>query len=240
MIQGDLFPACPWCGGLEVIELLEVWNDREFSLETCCQGLHEELCYEMDADPKFGAALLRRLRVDELTGRRIRRVVDDGACGLVMDWNLELRDVHQGDAKAFVRDHHEHNPPPAGDKFRASIYNGDTLLGVCMVGRPTARQICQRTVVEVTRLCLDRRIPTALRWNACSQLYGWAAREAKRRGYRRIITYTLESEPGTSLIAAGWTIEARTKGGSWNTPSRPRVDKAPTEPKVRWGRQLAA
>ena len=65
-------------------------------------------------------------------------------------------------------------------------------------------------------------------------LYGACRRAAKALGYARIITYTLESEPGTSLYAAGWKRVAVTKGGSWDRPSRPRMDEHPLEPKVLW------
>jgi hypothetical protein len=49
-----------------------------------------------------------------------------------------------------------------------------------------------------------------------------------------LITYTLKSEAGTSLKAAGWKIIGESKGGSWNVKSRPRVDKHPTVPKLIW------
>jgi hypothetical protein len=76
-----------------------------------------------------------------------------------------------------------------------------------------------------------------LRRNVCSKLYAAACKEAKRRGYRVLITYTLESEMGTTLKASGWTEEARgCGGGSWNREARPREDKAPTSKKVRWRR----
>jgi hypothetical protein len=38
----------------------------------------------------------------------------------------------------------------------------------------------------------------------CHELYRWAVREAGRRGWKKICSYTLESEPGTSLLAAGF------------------------------------
>lgn len=69
-------------------------------------------------------------------------------------------------------------------------------------------------------------------------LYSAAAKEAKRRGFRKVITYTLEEESGHALRAAGWTAEARTRGGSWNRPGRARKDTAPTTPKIRWSRTL--
>lgn len=53
-------------------------------------------------------------------------------------------------------------------------------------------------------------------------------------GYRKLITYTLVEEPGTSLRAAGWRLIGQTDGGSWSVPSRPRVDKHPLQAKLRW------
>ena len=62
---------------------------------------------------------------------------------------------------------------------------------------------------------------------------------AKELGYERIITYILESEPGTSLKAVGWKEDGVTTGGAWGTPSRPRKTTAPTVPKKRFVRILA-
>ena len=90
------------------------------------------------------------------------------------------------------------------------------------MGRPVARAIDQWNTVEVTRLCADGTR------NACSFLYGACKRAAKALGYSRIITYILESEDGTSLKASGWNYSYTTVGKSWNSPSRQRVDKAPT------------
>jgi hypothetical protein len=42
----------------------------------------------------------------------------------------------------------------------------------------------------------------------------------------------LASEPGTTLRAAGWRLIGEVKGRSWTTPSRPRVDKHPTQDKL--------
>ncbi len=88
----------------------------------------------------------------------------------------------------------------------------------------------QYSLLEVLRVATDGCD------NACSALYGAVARIGREMGYERhnIITYTLISEPGTSLHAAGWWRDAETDGGSWDRLSRNRTDKHPTEPKVRW------
>lgn len=221
--------TCLFCGEPEFMELFEVWG-RDFQVATCCEDSHAEAVAMIEADPAGAARWLA-----EQGAGAVRRVVDDEE-HLVIDFQLDVRPIDQAAAKAFIREHHEHNPPPAGDRFRGSIWNGPTLLGVCMVGRPVGRGLDHTRICEVNRLCLDRSISDQLRWKAASELYTWAATETRKRGYAKVITYTLESESGMSLRYARWKREAKTKGGSWNTPSRPREDKAPTEPKWRWSK----
>lgn len=135
-------------------------------------------------------------------------------------------------AADFVRLHHRHHTPPVGHKFSIAAMDGADLLGVVIVGRPVSRIRDDGFTLEVTRLCA-----TGHR-NACSFLYGAAARASFALGYRRVGTYTLKSEPGTSLRAAGWTCLAEVKGRSWDAPSRPRTDKHSTADKLLW--ELAA
>ena len=55
-------------------------------------------------------------------------------------------------------------------------------------------------------------------------------------GYRRILTYILDTEPGTTLRAAGWKLMAHVgyAGKTWDTPSRRRTQRSPTNIKQRW------
>lgn len=52
--------------------------------------------------------------------------------------------------------------------------------------------------------------------------------------HKRVITYTLATEGGASLRAAGFRVVADVRGRSWSCPSRPRVDKHPLQNKLRW------
>lgn len=133
------------------------------------------------------------------------------------------------EAAAFVSEHHRHHTPPVGHLFSIGAFREERLVGVVIVGRPVARRRDDGLTAEVTRLCVLQEEP-----NACSFLYGKAARAALAMGFRRIGTYTLKSEPGTSLKAAGWTLIGETTGRSWSVPSRPRTDKHPIEPKLLW------
>lgn len=69
-------------------------------------------------------------------------------------------------------------------------------------------------------------------------MYSRAARIAAEMGYKKIITYILESEDGTSLKASGWYSEGEAGGGSWDCKSRPRNTTAPTCKKQRWVKKL--
>lgn len=140
---------------------------------------------------------------------------------------MEIVPITQAEAKEFVAQHHRHNSPPVGDVFRLAVAQKGTVHGVAIVGRPVARHMCDGWTLEVTRCCTDGAR------NACSMLYGAAWRAAKALGYRRLITYTRDGEPGTSLRAAGWVVVAEVKGRSWSCLSRPRVEN-PRQDKLRW------
>lgn len=137
------------------------------------------------------------------------------------------------DAARFVLEHHRHHTPPVGHKFSIGAVADGVLVGVVIVGRPVARRRDDGLTLEVTRLCTNGHK------NACSFLYGASARAAFALGYARIGTYILKSEPGTSLVAAGWKLIAETPGNSWSVPSRPREDKHPLEPKFLFERCAA-
>ena len=83
---------------------------------------------------------------------------------------LELRCVSLKEANAFVEQHHRHHGRATGHKFSIGLYNGDRLIGVSIVGRPTGRYLDDGHTLEVTRLCTDGTK------NACSMLYGASAR----------------------------------------------------------------
>lgn len=131
-------------------------------------------------------------------------------------------------ANAFVASHHRHHKPVVGHKFSLSANNGEKIVGVVIVGRPVSRMRDDGVTLEVTRLCTDGAR------NACSFLYGAAARAAFALGYARIGTYTLPEEGGASLRGAGWKLIGERGGGSWSRTERPRVDTHPTQGKLLW------
>jgi hypothetical protein len=143
--------------------------------------------------------------------------------------SLFLCPVTLREARAFVNRYHRHHKAPQGGLFAVGACGAEGLCGVAIVGKPVARMANGGWTAEVTRLCTNGHP------NACSMLYQACWRAARALGYRQLITYTLASENGASLRAAGWICLGKTKGGSWSRPSRPRVDEHPTQGKLKWG-----
>lgn len=132
--------------------------------------------------------------------------------------SLEITPITLEEANAYVQKLHRHHRPVVGHKFSIGCSMGDTVVGVVIVGRPVARRLDDGWTLEVNRCCTDGTK------NACSMLYGAAWRAAKALGYRRLVTYTLPEEGGSSLRAAGWKLIGLRGGGNWNVSTRPRID----------------
>lgn len=145
---------------------------------------------------------------------------------------LEAKPIELKDANSYVSIFHRHHPPVYRDKFRLAAYDGTLVVGVIQVARPVSRNLDDGNTVEVVRCCTDGTR------NACSFLYSKAARIAKEMGYKKIITYILADESGTSLKAAGWKFDHITKGHKWTCPSRPRQTVSPNCDKQCWIKSL--
>jgi hypothetical protein len=143
---------------------------------------------------------------------------------------LALTPITLREANAFVAEHHRHHGPARGCICCVAVSAAGVVAGVAIIGRPVARGLDDGWTAEVLRCCTDGRA------NACSMLYGAAWRAVRALGYRRLVTYTLPAEGGASLRAAGWRCIGKAGGGSWNCPSRPRVDTHPIQAKLRWER----
>lgn len=135
-------------------------------------------------------------------------------------------------ANDFVDSLHRHHKAVHRDKYRIGCENDGKLVGVVQVARPVNRNLDDGKTLEVVRLCTDGTK------NVCSFLYSKACQIAKIMGYKRMITYTLESEIGASLLASGFKLDGITKGGKWDCPSRRRYQTAPICPKKRWVKDL--
>ena len=148
---------------------------------------------------------------------------------------LTCREITRGDVRAGVAAWHRHLPQaPPGEMARFGVFDvAGVCHGVTSIGRPLARAFDDGSILEVTRVATDGT------YNACSALYGACRRWARKSKASRLLTYTLASEPGTSLRAAGWVEDEEYRGArrtSWASDGRPRKERTGevAGPKRRW------
>jgi len=144
---------------------------------------------------------------------------------------LELKELNE-----LVEKWHRHHKRVQGHRFSIGVIDMNTgeLVGGCSVGRPVARKVNPKEVLEVTRLVTNGTK------NACSILYSCAARVGRELGYKKIQTYILEYESGHSLMVSGWELEDdNCGGGQWkHTDGKPRRTDQPICKKQRWVKYL--
>lgn len=129
--------------------------------------------------------------------------------------------------------HHRHNKAPRGARFAIEALWAGEIVGVVIVGRTVARKLHEQTTCEVLRCCVRADAPR----NTPSYLYGAARRVWQSWGGQRVITYTLDSEPGDSLRGAGFLPVAKTRSEpkGWDRKARGRaVSKTDGQRKTRW------
>lgn len=133
---------------------------------------------------------------------------------------------------------HRRLPKLQGAMWAIKVKEGPNVVGVAIVGRPTARLLDENCrILQVLRVAV---IPGTS--NGCSMLYGACARAARDMGAEDLFTYIHEDEGGVSLKAAGWIFdeEFKSDGGEWNRPSRPREKTVEPDSKKRywapWGK----
>lgn len=151
---------------------------------------------------------------------------------------LIMRPCSLAEASSFVATVHRHHDPPQGHKFSMKALIEDKTIGVAIVGRPVGRHQDDGETLEVTRLCTDGTK------NAVSFLLGRVKRSARALGYKRLISYTLPEEGGSSYRASGMADAGRTSSGAWSGSywakdvlpgfEKHRKNTHPTGPKIRW------
>lgn len=122
---------------------------------------------------------------------------------------LEITPMTLKEANAYVEQNHRHHGPVVGHKFSIGCSDGEKIVGVAIVGRPVARHLDDGWTLEVNRLCTDGTR------NACSMLYAAAWRAARAMGYKRLVTYIMESETGPAsgqLAGSAWDKLAASGG----------------------------
>jgi hypothetical protein len=149
-----------------------------------------------------------------------------GAAGVILTpaelATLRIVPVTHAKANDFVRQHHRHHKPTPGCLFCVGVEDHEEQLrGVAIVALPVARMLMDGRTAEI------RRVATDGARNACSMLLAASRKAARAMGYQRIITYTLPSEGGASLRAAGFVFDGEAGGSSLQWAKRNGTTLAP-------------
>lgn len=146
----------------------------------------------------------------------------------------EIVPIVRDAAFAWIDRIHRHSERPVSWRFGCALVIDGEMRAVGCAGRPSSRIIeqCEPRTIEITRVATDGCE------NACSQIYGALCRAAAALGFNKAITYTLSTEPGTSLAASGFVRVAKVAAKHWDTKSRPRKETRAAVPRWRWERAL--
>jgi len=141
---------------------------------------------------------------------------------------LKAKPIYLKEANEFVKRFHRHSLPTTGGRFAVAAEKDGKVVGVMISGRPIARLLDNGETLEVLRVATDGTK------NANSFLYGVAIKIARLMGYKKVITYNLSKESGSSLKAIG-ACPIPIPAQSWDRPNRTRK-KQPVyrESKNRW------
>ena len=141
------------------------------------------------------------------------------------------------EANEFVTKYHRHNKKCAGHKFSIGAVYKNEIVGVVIVGRPVARKLDNRFTLEINRNCVLDTAPKG----TCSFLYSRAIKIWQTMGGKKIITYTLETESGSSLKAVNFnketTVQTFKKNTGWTTRTNRIWQEVQATPRIRGGKE---
>lgn len=129
---------------------------------------------------------------------------------------------------------HSHLPPARGAVVSLGAFDGPECAGVVILSRPSGRGFDDGRTFEIVRTATNG-YP-----NAASQLVSRARRVAYAMGMRRVVTYTLASEDGTTYRAAGFRETGRVQPREWKRSKddrgggRRRRNVVARQEKIRW------
>ena len=152
--------------------------------------------------------------------------------------NLKIVPLSLKEANEFVTKYHRHNKKCQGHKFSLGAIFKNELVGVVIVGRPVSRRLDNKLTLEISRNCVLDNAPKG----TCSFLYSKAIKVWQTMGGKKIITYTLDYESGSSLKAVDFKkekiVQVFKKNTGWTTRENRVWQEVQKTPRIRWGMEL--
>ena len=152
--------------------------------------------------------------------------------------NLKIVPLSLKEANEFVTKYHRHNKKCQGHKFSLGAIFKNELVGVVIVGRPVSRRLDNKLTLEISRNCVLDNAPKG----TCSFLYSKAIKVWQTMGGKKIITYTLDYESGSSLKAVNFKkekiVQVFKKNTGWTTRENRVWQEVQKTPRIRWDMEL--
>lgn len=139
---------------------------------------------------------------------------------------LRVTPLTKRQTDAFVAQHHSHLGPSRLYSWCVGISDDARLCCVATAGQPLAYQLCNGFTIEINRVASDGTP------HAASMAVAALSRALLAIGYRRLLSYTLLGEAGTTYKAAGWRVTARSS--DLNGMRRPDFNHPLRGEKIRW------
>jgi hypothetical protein len=144
-----------------------------------------------------------------------------------------FKQITSDEANRFVNQFHRHNRKTNQSKFCLGLFSDEgELIGCAICGRPVSITLDDGDTIEILRVCVKEEFK-----NSNSKIYARVRRICQLFGYKKIITYTLEKEAQSSLLAIRAIPEEHCKPSTWNRPNigrRRNEQPVYKEPKIRW------
>lgn len=121
--------------------------------------------------------------------------------------------------KHDVERHHSHHHAPQGGLCAVAVAEDSRVVCVAMLSRPVARMLnADPLCAEVNRVASDGSAK-----HAASMAVGAISRAAFALGYRRLISYLLLGEAGTSYISSHLLARIRERRATYDGPDAATV-----------------
>lgn len=150
---------------------------------------------------------------------------------------MHINIIHNTEIDNWIAGRHYLHSTPAGSVLRMEILDdNNNRIGAMLWGRPTARQIDQRHVLQLTRMFMVDDTEHCAESRALAMARKYIRRHMPQ--IKGLISYSSEEEghKGTIYQADGWFAISRTKSVHKGWSNRQGRSDRDLGPKTKWGR----
>ena len=142
------------------------------------------------------------------------------------------------EVREWIMAHHYTQTAPPGYIVALEFLDVGRRVGAMLLGRPTSRELDERTWLELTRMYFVDEAPKNTESHALGLMRKWV--RTWMPSVKALLAYSDPSvgHRGTVYLADGWAAFGRTRNGSQGWKNRPgrRATAGPPSRKIRWVR----